>query len=93
MLTKQEQFYDEQIASKEKEREKILQKVRNDVPTQGEDVAFEKLKSTLQKQVESGAITIEDLQKIVGGLEKTKNKTIGIQPYSHQKKNNNLSKK
>lgn len=74
MLTKQEQFYDEQIAFKEKEREKILQKVRNDVPTQGEDVAFEKLKSTLQKQVESGAITIEDLQKIVNGLEKTKNK-------------------
>ena len=25
--------------------------------------------------------------------QKTKNKTIGIQPYSHQKKNNNLSKK
>ena len=74
MLTTQEQFYDEQIAFKEKEREKILQKVGNDVPTQSEDVAFEKLKSTLQKQVESGAITIEDLQKIVNGLEKTKNK-------------------
>ena len=74
MLTKQEQFYDEQIAFKEKEREKILQKVGNDVPTQSVDVAFEKLKSTLQKQVESGAITIEDLQKIVNGLEKTKKK-------------------
>lgn len=68
-LTKQEEYYDVQIKAKEEELKKIGKdtSVSNDF--------FENLKDMLKKQVESGAITIEDLQKVISGLENSKKDT------------------
>ena len=68
-LTRQEDYYDAQIKAKEEELKKIGKdtSVSNDF--------FENLKDMLKKQVESGAITIEDLQKVISGLEKSRKDT------------------